>query len=85
MQSTLLAFHLAYFEKAKVDVNLMYVNWERASQSLNYIAARSYVEPTGAYIAEMIDFMIDNKILKLSDVTVIGFSLGAHMAGVGKC
>lgn len=60
------------------------MNWERTSQSLNYIAARSHVEPIGAYVAELIDFMTDNKVMKLEDVNLIGFSLGAHMAGVGK-
>lgn len=58
------------------------VNWERSSHTLNYIAARNRVEPIGTHVASFIDFMVNNKVALLSDINVIGFSLGAHVAGI---
>lgn len=70
--------------KAKLDVNLIAVNWEKSSQTLNYIAARNRVETIGAYVAALIDFMVTNDLVSLSDISLIGFSLGAHIAGIGE-
>ncbi|XP_031622980.1 uncharacterized protein LOC116340565 [Contarinia nasturtii] len=75
-------FAEAYFMQAKVDVNLIYVNWEKSSQTINYIAARNRVEPIGAYVATMIDFLVNNEFASINDINVIGFSLGAHAAGI---
>ncbi|XP_055306664.1 lipase member H-like, partial [Sitodiplosis mosellana] len=72
----------AYFLKGKKNVNLIGVNWEKASRTFNYLAASRYVEKIGTRAAEFVDFMVDNKIIKLTDLTVIGFSLGAHIAGI---
>lgn len=58
------------------------VNWERSSHTLNYIAARNRVEPIGTYVASFIDFMVNNKLASLDDINLIGFSLGAHAAGI---
>lgn len=73
-----------YFAKGQKDINLIYVNWEASSQTINYIAARNRVEEIGKYVAEMIDFLVQNTKVKLNDINVIGFSLGAHIAGHSK-
>lgn len=67
---------LAYFMKAKADINLILVNWEKPSQTINYIAARNRVEPIGEYVATLIDFLVSNDLVSLDDINVIGFSLG---------
>lgn len=72
----------AYLEKAKKDVNLIAVNWEKSSRTLNYIAARNRVEPIGTYVASFIDFLVNNRLAALDDINLIGFSLGAHAAGI---
>lgn len=72
----------AFLSKAKVDVNLIAVNWEKSSQTLNYIAARNRVEAIGAHVAALIDFMVSTDLVSLNDITLIGFSLGAHIAGI---
>lgn len=64
-------------------MNLIAVNWDKSSQTLNYIAARNRVEPIGAHLAAMIDFLVRNEQVSISDISVIGFSLGAHIAGIG--
>lgn len=68
-------------EQAKVDVNLIAVNWESSSHTLNYLDAANRVHPIGVYVAELIDLMVSEKLASLDDIHVIGFSLGAHAAG----
>lgn len=65
-------------------MNLIAVNWEKSSQTLNYIAARNRVEAIGAHVAALIDTMVFNELVNINDITVIGFSLGAHVAGIGN-
>lgn len=60
------------------------MNWEASSQTINYIAARNRVEEIGEYVATLIDVLVQNAKVKLNDVNVIGFSLGAHIAGLSK-
>ncbi|XP_055300053.1 inactive pancreatic lipase-related protein 1-like [Sitodiplosis mosellana] len=75
-------FNDAFLSKAKVDVNLIYVNWEKSSQTINYIAARNRVESIGAHVAAMIDYMAYHDLVSINDISLIGFSLGAHIAGI---
>lgn len=74
----------AYFQKAKLDVNLIIVNWERFSHTLNYITARNSVDDIGVRVATLIDVIIENTKVRLDDISLVGFSLGAHIAGHGK-
>lgn len=64
-----------------MEVNLIIVNWESSSQTINYIAASNRVKVIGAHTASLIDFLVQNNKVQLDDVHVIGFSLGAHVAG----
>lgn len=74
---------LAYLKKAKNDINLIAVNWEKSSQTLNYTAARSHVEPIAVYLATFINVLVENDLVSLDAIHLIGFSLGAHIAGIG--
>lgn len=49
---------LAYFIKGKKNINLIGVNWEKASRTFNYVAASGYVKQIGARAAEFVDFMV---------------------------
>lgn len=62
-------------------MNLIAVNWESSSHTLNYLGAANLVQPIGVYVAQLIDFLVDKKLASLDDIHVIGFSLGAHAAG----
>ena len=67
----------------KFDFNVIFVDWFDGNTT--YSLARNQIRYVGAYIAEYLDWMHDNDALIWSEVTVIGFSLGAHCAGfIGK-
>jgi len=72
----------AYFTKGMKNINLIFVNWEKASTTYNYVAASRYVAKIGTRTAQFIDFMVENKLVKMSELIVVGFSLGAHIAGI---
>lgn len=48
----------AYLVKGQKKVNLIAVNWEKASQTINYFAARKNVGIIGIRVANFIDFMV---------------------------
>lgn len=52
---------LAYLTEGNRNVNLIYINWENASNTLNYIAATRYVPRIGVHVADFIDFMVIKK------------------------
>ncbi|XP_055308392.1 pancreatic lipase-related protein 2-like [Sitodiplosis mosellana] len=72
----------AYLSKAKVNANLIVVNWEKLSQSINYIVVSNRVKSIGVQVAAMIDYMVNNHLVFINHITLIGFSLGAHVAGI---
>ncbi|CAL8112998.1 unnamed protein product [Orchesella dallaii] len=72
--------------------NVIIVDWGRLSGSgltlgnplataSAYISALGNVGPVGARLAEFLNFLRQNKQIQFSDMTVIGHSLGAHIAG----
>ncbi|XP_013107012.1 phospholipase A1-like [Stomoxys calcitrans] len=61
------------------DCNVIVVDWPRARS--DYISAVVAIPRTGARIAEMIDFLNECCGLSFDTLTVVGHSLGAHVAG----
>lgn len=74
----------AYFIESRHDVNFVVVDWRKGSNVWNYFAARQHVLPMGDHVAKFIEFMSKNAGLSLDTLTIIGYSLGAHVAGVSK-
>ncbi|KAL3846393.1 hypothetical protein ACJMK2_017390 [Sinanodonta woodiana] len=64
----------------KGDFNVIVVNWGHGSQ-LPYEQASANTFLIGAETAALIKFLHDHHGLQLSDVHIIGHSLGAHIAG----
>lgn len=69
----------AYMELG--DFNVIFVDWGAGAQTPNYIAARNRVGPTGTHLGAFIRFLSATSGASTRDFTVIGYSLGAHVAG----
>lgn len=78
-------FRLAgYFINGKHNVNLIHINWEKASLTYDYFTARRHVITVGLFTTKFIDTLIAHNLLNLDTLHIVGFSLGAHVAGVGN-
>lgn len=77
-------FAEAYLVKGKHKVNFIALNWQKGSDTLNYLAARNRVEDVAEHLANFINFLTNKHKLNLKDLTLVGHSLGAHIAGIGE-
>jgi pimeloyl-ACP methyl ester carboxylesterase len=66
---------------AKGEYNVIGVDWSVLSPSPNYIAACRNAVPTGEHIAELVEFLVEQKGASHEDFHIIGHSLGAQVAG----
>lgn len=57
------------------------VDWSLGAQTINYVAAKNRVEPVGRLLGDFIDFLHENNAMRFEDLIVVGYSLGAHLAG----
>ena len=64
------------------EFNVIVVDWGMGAETSNYIRARNRVGDVGRSLANIIDFMNQSFNLRFEDITVVGFSLGAHVAGI---
>lgn len=64
------------------DYNVIEIDWSKISMS-PYLWASNQVVKVAKYVAKMIDFLAAHG-LNTSDVTVVGHSLGAHIAGLSS-
>lgn len=63
------------------DFNVIFIDWSEGSQTINYIGAANRVPTIGTFIASYLDFLHENGFIDFRRLTVVGFSLGAHIAG----
>jgi len=64
------------------DVNVIVVDWSVGAGTINYITSRNHVPTVGALIAELLDnLQRAGHLVDYSRLTIIGHSLGAHIAG----
>lgn len=71
---------LEYF-KLNGYYNVICVDWSLIVLDSTYLAARWRCKEIGNYVAELIAALLDKTNLKLDSVHIIGFSMGAHIAG----
>lgn len=62
------------------DFNVITVDWGEGANS-NYIYSAYRVKKVGKFIAKTIDDLVELKYINLKKLTIIGHSLGAHIAG----
>lgn len=63
------------------DFNVLFIDWSEGSRTINYFAAAGRVPTVGQFTGSYLDFLSENGMLDWNRLTVIGFSLGAHIAG----
>lgn len=61
--------------------NLICVDWSLVALDTTYLAARLRCKEIGYYVADLITELVANTNLKMDSVHIIGFSMGAHIAG----
>lgn len=65
------------------NYNVFFVDWSKGSKTLNYIvAAVIRVPKVGRFVGQFINFLVKNNYTSYDKVSLIGFSLGAHIVGV---
>jgi len=76
-------FNLFIFSEyfALYDYNVVCVDWSMLAMDLPYFTARMRCKEIGNYVGEMIETMTENTPQSNDDVHVLGFSMGAHIAG----
>lgn len=65
----------------KLSFNFL-VAWGRGSKTFCYDWAKKRVKVVGSIVAEFLDFILGNDSLKWKQLTIVGHSLGAHIAGM---
>lgn len=78
-RDTLDAYAKAYREAG--DYNFIAINWLEGAVTLNYKRARDRVKIVGETVARFIDYLVNEYGMALSDLVLIGHSLGAHACG----
>lgn len=63
------------------DYNLITVDWRKGSTDYNYFASKERVQVTGKTLAKFIEFLVIESGVELDNIHLIGFSLGAQVAG----
>ncbi|XP_035775173.1 lipase member H-like [Anopheles albimanus] len=64
------------------DVNIITIDWSNAGGLLDYILLRLRLEQVAVSLAGFIDFLHNTTEQDLGAVSLIGHSLGAHLAGL---
>lgn len=65
---------------SKSNTNIIYVDWENASKGL-YFVVRYRIKKVSEAIVNLINLLIDQNY-SANNIHMLGFSLGAHIAGL---
>ncbi|XP_017052425.1 uncharacterized protein LOC108095750 [Drosophila ficusphila] len=71
----------AYFNLKTGNYNIFTVDWGRGAIA-DYITASYRVKPVGQVLAKFVDFLHQEAGLRFEDLQLVGFSMGAHVAGL---
>lgn len=64
------------------DDNIFFVDWSKGAKTFDYVKARTRISDVAQSVSFFIQYLHEHKNLSLENVTIIGFSLGAHIAGL---
>ncbi|XP_054928640.1 inactive pancreatic lipase-related protein 1-like isoform X2 [Dermacentor andersoni] len=65
----------------EVNANVVTVNWWKGAKFPNYGAAAANTAMVGAQLSLLLQDILKSSLLRASHVHLVGFSLGAHVAG----
>lgn len=65
------------------DINVIVADWSETA-STEYIQAKKAVWPVSRSLANMVNLLVNRKGLNLNKTAFVGFSIGAHIAGVAS-
>nr|XP_036674233.1 lipoprotein lipase isoform X2 [Drosophila suzukii] len=71
----------AYLDLKNGNYNIFTVDWGRGAIA-DYITASYRVKPVGKVLAKFVDFLHQEAGLRFEDLQLVGFSMGAHVAGL---
>jgi len=71
----------AYFDLRNGNYNIFTVDWGRGAIA-DYITASYRVKPVGQVLAKFVDFLHQEAGMRFEDLQLVGFSMGAHVAGL---
>jgi hypothetical protein len=67
------------------DYNVVFVDWSAGTSTINYPLARRRIRDVAPVVARFIEMLNENQFINFRFLDIVGFSLGAHAAGlVGK-
>ncbi|XP_070500867.1 pancreatic triacylglycerol lipase-like [Chironomus tepperi] len=72
----------AYLKIAGYDYNIIVVDWKESASDNVYIDSVYATKTIGEFVGHVINHMHAEHDVDLSDVHIIGYSLGAHVAGI---
>ncbi|EDV92837.1 GH18611 [Drosophila grimshawi] len=73
----------AYLSLDDGNYNIFTVDWGRGAIA-DYITASYRVKPVGQVLAKFLDFLHKEAGMRFEDLQLIGFSMGAHVAGLAS-
>lgn len=73
----------ACFEKGNHNVNVIGVDWSLGSQDPLYFNSARNAEHVGKIVGKFIEQAVNDGLINLDKVELIGHSLGAHASGFG--
>ncbi|KAH8420932.1 hypothetical protein KR222_010480, partial [Zaprionus bogoriensis] len=71
----------AYMSLGNGNYNIFTVDWGRGAIA-DYITASYRVKPVGQVLAKFLDFLHEEAGMRYEDLQLVGFSMGAHVAGL---
>ncbi|CAG9809626.1 unnamed protein product [Chironomus riparius] len=64
------------------DFNVIFVDWSEGSSSLTHGTAAARAEPVSIIVSSQLNWMRSMNFIDFARVQMIGFSMGAHIAGL---
>lgn len=65
----------------KEDANVFILDWSKAAGSLSYLQSVANSRLVAAITARYLQRLVDDRQVDVANIHLIGFSLGAHLAG----